>query len=57
VVSEVHWLPRPLNEDPRSACGIDVTQHPLVEWRSAQNEATCLSCLNHQAGGGDDDAR
>jgi hypothetical protein len=41
----VHWLPTPLNEGSLTACGLDVYTHRLIQWRTSQNEATCLRCL------------
>lgn len=41
----VHWLPRPLNEVPLTACSLDVTEHPKIQFTRSQNEATCRNCL------------
>lgn len=45
-MAKTHWLPRPLNENcRRTACGIDVYEHPHVTWRTSQNEVDCRRCL------------
>jgi hypothetical protein len=55
-VGKTHWLPRPLNENcQRTACGIDVYEHPLVVWRTAQNEVDCRRCLTTNVPEDDDD--
>lgn len=42
---KTHWLLQPLNECSRTACGLDVTEHPRLLWRTSQNEADCRRCL------------
>jgi hypothetical protein len=42
---KVHWLPRPLNECPLTACSLDVEQHPHIAFVVSQNEVTCKRCL------------
>ena len=43
----VHWMCGRLNEGwHRTACGLDLYEHPGLRWLNAQNEANCKRCLS-----------
>jgi hypothetical protein len=46
----VHWLPRPVNEVPMTACSLDVIKHPRIQFTASQNEATCGNCRAFRGG-------